>query len=165
MAGKLKIGDRVKIREDLIAGKKYGGLTLWKNMYDYRGSEGKIVRVTPAGFYYLDPIPCGWSREMLELIVSSEDVKFQPGDKVKFKNGLILGERYGTGLKVIMRSAFLGLTKAKGTVLEVDYDDNSCLVRYEESDEYASSVVWLPFEMLADKKKFNSLESYNESKN
>ena len=91
MAGKLKIGDRVKIREDLIAGKKYGGLTLWKNMYDYRGSEGKIVWVTPAGFYCLKGIPCGWSREMLELIVSSEGVRFQPGDKVKFKNGLILG--------------------------------------------------------------------------
>ena len=165
MAGKLKIGDRVKIREDLIAGKMYGGLTLWDNMYDYKGSEGKIVRATYGGFYCLEGIPYGWSREMLELIVSSEGVRFQPGDKVKLKNGLILGERYGTGLKVIMRSAFLGLTKAKGVVLEVDYSDGSCLVKYEESDEYASSVVWLPFEMLANKKKFNSLEASNESKN
>lgn len=165
MAGELKIGDRVKVREDLIVGRKYGGLNLWENMYDYKGSEGKIVRASHGGFYCLEGIPYGWSREMLELIVSSEDVKFQPGDEVKFKNGLILGERYGAGLKVIMRSAFLGLTKAKGTVLEVDYDDNSCLVRYEESDEYASSVVWLQFEMLANKKKFNSLEASNESKN
>lgn len=165
MAGELKIGDRVKVREDLIVGRKYGGLNLWENMYDYKGSEGKIVRVTPAGFYYLESNSYGWSREMLELVVSSEGVRFQPGDKVKFKNGLILGERYGTGLKVIMRSAFLGLTKAKGVVLEVDYSDDSCLVKYEESDEYASSVVWLPFEMLANKKKFNSLEASNENQN
>ena len=165
MARELKIGDRVKIREDLVAGKKYGGLTLWEDMYVYRGSEGKIIRAALSGFYYLNSIPYGWSREMLELVVSSEGVRFQPGDKVRFKDGLILGERYGTGLKVIMRSAFLGLTKAKGVVLEVDYDDSSCLVKYEESDKYASSVVWLPFEMLANKKKFNSLEASNESKN
>ena len=165
MAGELKIGDRVKVREDLIVGRKYGGLNLWENMYDYKGSEGKVAQVFHGGFYCLEGIPCGWSREMLELVVSSEGVRFQPGDKVRFKDGLILGERYGTGLKVIMRSAFLGLTKAKGVVLEVDYDDSSCLVKYEESDKYASSVVWLPFEMLANKKKFNSLEASNESKN
>lgn len=165
MAGELKIGDRVKVREDLIVDRKYGGLNLWENMYDYKGSEGKVARVSHGGFYCLDSNSYGWSREMLELVVSSEGVRFQPGDKVRFKDGLILGERYGTGLKVIMRSAFLGLTKAKGVVLEVDYNDDSCLVKYEESDEYASSVVWLPFEMLANKKKFNSLEAFNESKN
>ena len=165
MAGKLKIGDRVKIREDLVAGKKYGGLTLWDDMYVYRGSEGKIIRAALSGFYYLNSIPYGWSREMLELIVSSEGVRFQPGDNVKLKNGLILGERYGTDFKVIMRNYLLGLTKIKGIVLEVDYNDSSCLVKYEESDEYASSVVWLPFEMLANKKKFNSLEASNESNN
>ena len=165
MAGKLKIGDQVKIREDLIVGRKYGGLNFWENMYDYKGSEGKVAQVSHGGFYCLEGIPYGWSREMLELIVSSEGVGFQPGDKVKLKNGLILGERYGTDFKVIMRNYLLGLTKIKGTVLEVDYDDSSCLVKYEESDEYASSVVWLPFEMLTIKKEFNSLEASNESKN
>ena len=165
MAGELKIGDRVKIREDLIVGRKYGGLNLWENMYDYKGSEGKVAQVSHGGFYCLEGIPYGWSREMLELIVSSEGVRFQPGDKVKLKNGLILGERYGTDFKVIMRNYLLGLTKIKGIVLEVDYDDSSCLVKYEESDEYASSVVWLPFEMLTIKKEFNSLEASNESKN
>lgn len=165
MAGKLKIGDQVKIREDLIVGRKYGGLNLWENMYDYKGSEGKVAQVSHGGFYCLEGIPYGWSREMLELIVSSEGVRFQPGDNVKLKNGLILGERYGTDFKVIMRNYLLGLTKIKGIVLEVDYDDSSCLVKYEESDEYASSVVWLPFEMLTIKKEFNSLEASNESKN
>lgn len=165
MAGKLKIGDQVKIREDLIVGRKYGGLNLWENMYDYKGSEGKVAQVSHGGFYCLEGIPYGWSREMLELIVSSEGVRFQPGDNVKLKNGLILGERYGTDFKVITRNYLLGLTKIKGIVLEVDYNDSSCLVKYEESDEYASSVVWLPFEMLTIKKEFNSLEASNESKN
>lgn len=155
----------MKIREDLIVGRKYGGLNLWENMYDYKGSEGKVAQVSHGGFYCLEGIPYGWSREMLELIVSSEGVRFQPGDNVKLKNGLILGERYGTDFKVIMRNYLLGLTKIKGIVLEVDYDDSSCLVKYEESDEYASSVVWLPFEMLTIKKEFNSLEASNESKN
>ena len=166
MAGKLKIGDQVKIREDLIVGRKYGGLNLWENMYDYKGSEGKVAQVSHGGFYCLEGIPYGWSREMLELIASSEGVRFQPGDKVKLKNGLILGERYGTGLKVIMRSYHLELTKIKGIVLEVDYDDSSCLVKYEESDEfYPPTIEWLPFEMLTIKKEFNSLEASNESKN
>lgn len=155
----------MKIREDLIVGRKYGGLNLWENMYDYKGSEGKVAQVSHGGFYCLEGIPYGWSREMLELIVSSEGVRFQPGDNVKLKNGLILGERYGTDFKVITRNYLLGLTKIKGIVLEVDYNDSSCLVKYEESDEYASSVVWLPFEMLTIKKEFNSLEASNESKN
>lgn len=165
MAGELKIGDRVKVREDLIVGRKYGGLNLWENMYDYKGSEGKIVGVTPAGFYYLDSNSYGWSREMLELI-GSEGVRFQPGNKVRFKDGLILGERYGTGLKVIMREYHLELTKIKGIILTVDYDDSSCLVIFRESDEfYPPTIVWLPFEMLTNKKEFNSLEASNEYKN
>ena len=65
-----------------------------------------------------------------------------------------------------MRSYHLELTKIKGIVLEVDYDDSSCLVKYEESDEfYPPTIEWLPFEMLTNKKEFNSLEVSNESKN
>ena len=156
MARELKIGDRVKIREDLVAGKKYGGLNLWAGMYDYKGEEGKITRVTHAGFYYLDPIPYGWSREMLELVERNETMVFQLGDKVRIKNELTIGAVYGTCLKITMRDHLQGL---KGIIVAVDTEDDSCLVRYKDpNDDNSFLQNWLPFEMLTNKREFNGLE-------
>ena len=163
MAGELKIGDRVKVREDLVIDKKYGGLILWAGMYSHKGEEGKIVRVTHAGFYYLDSFPYGWSGEMLELVERNEMMKFQLGDKVRIKNELTIGAVYGTRLKITMRDYLQGL---KGIIVAVDTEDDSCLVRYKDpNDDNSFLQSWLPFEMLTIKKEFNSLEASNESKN
>jgi len=155
MAWTLKVGDRVRIRRDLVVGEEYGGFTLWSGMDDYKGKEGNVISTSLADCYGLDISPYMWPREMLELVKGGEAMKFQLGDKVKVKSGLTIGKVYGTCFTLTMESHLQGL---KGTVVAIDHDDDSCLVSYKESEDIDFLQDWFPFEMLTNKREFNGLE-------
>ena len=61
-----KIGDRLKLRDDLIEGQQYGHLTLWPQMYNMRGEVFTVKYITYAGEIIVEENNLYWSFEMLE---------------------------------------------------------------------------------------------------
>jgi hypothetical protein len=63
-----KIGDKVIIREDLEAGKVYGGVSFISRMREFLGKEATITGICYAGGFLLDidDEVFSWSAEMFE---------------------------------------------------------------------------------------------------
>lgn len=79
--------------------------------------------------------------------------KFIEGDKVKIRSDLIRGGQYGDKYKTCIPRFLMG---AEGIILEVDYDDNSCRIVFNDEESR-----WIPFEVITHirkKKQFNGLE-------
>jgi hypothetical protein len=71
---KYKVGDKVKIREDLIIGKRYNnGITFISNMAQYMGKVATITNIIFGDHYIidLDDNDYCWTDEMFEDIVSN----------------------------------------------------------------------------------------------
>lgn len=89
---KYKIGDKVKIREDLEYGHVYD-VSLYMvttEMLKYRGKVATIVDADDCHYSYeidLDEGHYSWSNEMFEDVEESE-AKFKIGDKVRILTGL-----------------------------------------------------------------------------
>lgn len=86
---KYKVGDKVRIRENLEAGKTYGKKVLLSTMEKYLGCEATIKAYREeSGYYVLDKDAAdghwGWSEEMLEPVTECD---FKVGDKVIIKPG------------------------------------------------------------------------------
>lgn len=66
---KYKVGDKVRIREDLVMGGNYGGSVAVDDMIDMGGSVVTIERVGNLG-YYIEEDPDGycWTDEMFEPV-------------------------------------------------------------------------------------------------
>lgn len=82
---KYKVGDKVKIREDLIIGKYYGGDSFMQEMAKFRG---KIVTIRDidCGEYTIEELKFGWhwTDEMIKCKVYKEEVIFK-GNKTILK--------------------------------------------------------------------------------
>lgn len=67
---KYKVGDKVRIREDLVMGMNYGGLVAVDDMTDMCGSVVTIERVGEVHGYYIkeDPDEYCWTDEMFEPV-------------------------------------------------------------------------------------------------
>lgn len=132
---KFKVGDQVKIREDLSLGKYYS-VHLSRSMLSNKGKEAKITYISPDGdFYHLD-IDSGswwWSEGMLEPYMAEirkSDLK--DGDYCIFKNK----ERaIKFGGYVIMNRGTMSL-KEYSKKLEHNYDSNYDIVRIDRPVEY-----------------------------
>lgn len=68
-----KVGDRVRIRSDLVAGKNYGGFDFIEEMEEYKGKTLKIIKVVydweeMEDYYILDinDNRISWTKQMLE---------------------------------------------------------------------------------------------------
>lgn len=91
---KYKIGDKVRVRSDLLVGKKYnGGCNFTSAM---KSLKGEIVIISDICFnsdgmtrYRLLEKGFHWSDDMFEPV-------FKVGDKVKLRDDLVVGERYGS---------------------------------------------------------------------
>lgn len=67
MLDNIKIGDRLKLRDDLIEGQQYGNLTLWPNMYSMRGAVFTVKDISYySGNITVEENDCYWSLEMFE---------------------------------------------------------------------------------------------------
>ena len=69
---KYKVGDKVKVREDLVAGKLYGSCVFNSQMYKYRGGVTTIKGVKD-DYYYLDKCNWSWTDEMLEDVTMDKN--------------------------------------------------------------------------------------------
>ena len=86
---KYNVGDKVKIRGDLIVNKKYGGLNFWEGgMFNCRGRVSVIEECRGDTMYKLKDMLYVFSEEMLEPV--KEDAKMYCNDftvKIKGENG------------------------------------------------------------------------------
>ena len=120
MAHKYKVGDKVRVRTDLVGGEVYGGLLFPDSMTEYCGKEMTICTVRPNSGTYRLVEGGSWtfSEEMLEDVT----VKFKVGDKVRLKKDLVVGKSYGD----MPLHEFL-VFKGTNKVIRVD-DDGTCLL-------------------------------------
>lgn len=105
---KYTIGDKVKLREDLVAGDRYGGLTFLYFMKDELRDKGNVATITNTNVdskgvigYDLKGYSYTYSEEMIEGLVEestdkkeSNNMKYKVGDKVKIRRDLIVGKSY-----------------------------------------------------------------------
>lgn len=72
-----KIGDLVKIREDLQVGERYGGCNVIDDMLKYRGMVDTIEYIDKEGDYHLanDNNPYVWNKDMLEPALTVKQTK------------------------------------------------------------------------------------------
>lgn len=69
-----EVGDLVRIKDNMVIGKKYGNLTYLSDMDDYKGRVYRVIKVSKEGNYTLDSHnPFFWSGDMLEQEVDCED--------------------------------------------------------------------------------------------
>ena len=83
---KFKVGDKVRIREDLVVGRTYGGITNYSFLSETDGHLGvqTIVNITNSGNYRLNKATFIYSGEMLEPVkeeVSEKLVIYRNGEK------------------------------------------------------------------------------------
>ena len=71
---KFKVGDKVKLRDDLEVGRDYGGITFLRDMKDLQGKELTIDRISRQGNYILKEGRCYYSEEMLEKVNDTDDL-------------------------------------------------------------------------------------------
>lgn len=62
---KFKVGDKVRVRKDLIVGEEYGTNSFVKDMEHIRGKIVTIRRLHSTG-YYIEEYGFGWTDEMFE---------------------------------------------------------------------------------------------------
>ena len=132
---KFKVGDKVKIKENLSC-KKYGAMYFTSLMRRYRDKEAKITYISPDGDFChldIDSGSWGWSEDMLEPYMAEirkSDLK--DGDYCIFKNK----ERaIKFGGYVIMNRGTISL-REYSKKLEHNYDSNYDIVRIDRPTEY-----------------------------
>lgn len=90
---KFKVGDKVKVREDLKLGKIYGTQSFINTMEKFKGRQVTIIKVSD--YFYRIKEDYGvwtWTDEMLEKVeYTYEELKKSPiGTKVTFEDGDVL---------------------------------------------------------------------------
>lgn len=86
---KYKVGDKVRIRSDLIVGEKYGKLDFLSDMAKLKGQEVIINHVSKSGNYYIEEIGYYYAEEMFEDVEERE--KENENEPVYLVAGIING--------------------------------------------------------------------------
>ena len=71
---KFKVGDKVKLRDDLEVGRDYGEITFLRDMKDLQGKELTIDRISQQGNYILKEGRFYYSEKMLEKVNDTDDL-------------------------------------------------------------------------------------------
>ena len=72
---KYKIGDKVRVRKDLVLGNKYGGIIYASNMDKFKNKECVITSVTNKT-YHINGSDHWWTNEMLEPVDEGALLKY-----------------------------------------------------------------------------------------
>ena len=64
---KYKVGDKVRVRKDLVPGNKYGDVTYVSNMDKFKNEEC-VITSTDNKAYYINGLGYWWTDEMLEPV-------------------------------------------------------------------------------------------------
>lgn len=126
---KYKVGDKVRVRNDLIHGERYDGISFYMD-----GWKDKIVTISFVGSDYYeiaeDEDKWCWTDEMFE------DIKYKVGDKVKIREDLVGDEEYGE------ISYVSDMDKWKGKIVTISFadNDNNCYGIAEDAESWAWSA-------------------------
>ena len=71
---KFKVGDKVRLRDDLEVGRDYGEITFLRDMKDLQGKELTIDRISQQGNYILKEGRFYYSEKMLEKVNDTDDL-------------------------------------------------------------------------------------------
>ena len=71
---KFKVGDKVRLREDLEVGKEYGRVRFLSGMEDLKGKELTIYYISEDGDYTFDEANYYCSEEMLEKVFNDSEL-------------------------------------------------------------------------------------------
>ena len=63
-----KVGDKVRVRSDLVVGRKYGTHTFKERMVSSRGAKLRVVEVYPNTFELVGYPEVGFTNDMLEKV-------------------------------------------------------------------------------------------------
>ena len=74
---KFKIGDKVRLRNNLEVGEDYGGIIFVSSMEDSKGMELTIDDITSLGNYTVKESGYFYSEEMLEKVTDNNDNLFE----------------------------------------------------------------------------------------
>jgi hypothetical protein len=95
---KYKVGDKVRVRTDLVEYGTYGGVTYVDEMGKWAGDVVTISRINENGHYEIaedkedeDSDKWTWSDEMFEDV----PMKYKIGDRVRVRKDLVHGKAYG----------------------------------------------------------------------
>jgi hypothetical protein len=103
---KYKVGDKVKIRKDLVVGCKYGRVTYFDSMEEEVSANGdNVLTIVRTGtdssdvtWYEFEGLFFTYSEEMIEGLVEKKEIKnmkYKIGDKVKIREDLVTRRAYG----------------------------------------------------------------------
>lgn len=70
---KYKVGDKVRVRKDLVVDKKYGGIFLFDTMSLFKGKLMTIKKIDDEGFCNVKENGYHWSIEMFEPLITNLD--------------------------------------------------------------------------------------------
>ena len=135
---KYKVGDKVRVREDLEVNKAYGEEVFVSQMTPFKGKEVTISYIDSYGYYRIKEDSKGlrWTDEMLSPVT-----RYKIGDKVIVREDLISGERYGkdvfTSTMVSFKGKVVTISKVIGFKYEIEEDDKT----WNWTDEMFSGKV------------------------
>lgn len=99
MKNKLKIGDKVRIRNDLKGDNRYDGLYFNPAMEQYNGETHVITSMSVRNNYHLDidsHLDWAWNDAMVELVVEFTKADLKTGMIVEHRDGeryMVIGDR------------------------------------------------------------------------
>ena len=85
---RFKVGDKVRVRKDLIVGKCYGedNLSFVNDMEKYKGKQFEIIKTSGCD-YKFDNSNYYFNDDMLEPAFTKQDLRV--GDRITLRNGMV----------------------------------------------------------------------------
>lgn len=113
---KYKVGDKVRVREDLIVGEKYGKDVFTSTMVSFKGKIVTIKKIVEDKYEIEeDSQTWWWTYEMLLPVT-----KYKIGDKVIVREDLDVGKEYGNDYVI---NSMLPLKGKTVTICDIDDDE------------------------------------------
>ena len=149
---KYKVGDKVRVRTDLVDCKNYGEINYVSDMDEWKGKVVTISFVGNDNYYEIeeDTEKWAWSDEMFENV--DKNKKYKIGDKVRVRNNLFVNEQYGNG--VWFRN---DMARYEGQVVTISKVENrdTCYRIKEDTRKYKWGWVDEMFEDVVETKNKN----------
>lgn len=130
---RFKVGDKVRIRKDLVTNRQYGNNTVMKEMLEFLDEETKIAKV--GSFDYsleIDDGYWGWTDEMLESV----EKEFITDEEIACVEENMEDNEFSVGDRVRFRENIEGVIEYISKNKDVDDDDYICLVLVFDEEYY-----------------------------
>lgn len=158
---KYKVGDKVRVREDLLIDKMYDGCYFTPSMTVFLGKTVTIRKVRWSINRYEikeDHGAWNWNDEMFESLesekVENKTMRYKAGDKVKVRGDLVVGKKYD-GEHFIE-----DMTQYRGKIVTIDRVGTDNLKYLIKDDNHS---YWWTDEMFKPLKSENPADETNDS--